>query len=124
MLSQIAISGSTITLEMVISLKAIKGLTDLIIDTDWGNPETAGWGDPSLGVRLYAGPTTPESILLLRDLPKLERIWMRGVTHNDSLVPALSQLGFLKRLQVTGTSISPAGLDQLRRALPGCNIWK
>lgn len=43
-----------------------------------------------------------------------------GIT--DKSVPELSQLDWLTELSLTGTSISEAGLQALRAALPGCSI--
>lgn len=119
-IQNMSLSGAVLTQPMVDALKEFPNLVNLIIDADF-LPYPDFVVDPSLRLDPVV-PTSPESILLLKHLPQLHGLTLRGKLNDDSLIPALSQLTFLKGIGLGATSITPEGRDRLRRALPNCTI--
>jgi len=113
-LETIMLNGLALTRPMVDALNEFPGLTTLRIDS--GRPPDAN--------RIPGGdrPTNPDSILLLREITQLQTLTLDGVLHNDSLIPALSQLSHLNKIELGNTSITQVGKNELRRALPNCTI--
>ena len=113
-LKTIMLNGFTLTPAMMDVLKEFPGLTMMRIDS--GRPDDAD--------RIPGGdrPTSLESILMLRQITQLQTLVLDGKLHNDSLIPALSQLTHLKKIEFWGTSVTAAGRDELRRLLPNCTI--
>ena len=58
----------------------------------------------------------------LPDLPSLAELELDNNKLTDACVPKLARYAGLKRLTLEQTGITPAGLEQLRKALPGCRI--
>lgn len=112
-LEHIHLTGISLTRPLVDALKAIPSLTILQIES--GRPS---WAD----IPGVDRPTSPDSILLLREITQLRTIALVGKLHDDSLIPALSQLTHLKKIEFWSTSVTPSGRDKLRRALPNCEI--
>lgn len=113
-LNTIMLSGMALTRPMVDVLKEIPGLTYLRIDS----------GRPSDANRIPGGdrPTSLDSILLLREITQLQTLVLSGKLHDDSLIPALSKLTQLKKIEFGNTSITQVGKNELKRALPNCEI--
>ena len=66
---------------------------------------------------------TDAGVKHLESLDKLQNLTLKlnvGVT--DAAVPSLIKLRDLKTLDVAQTTLSDAGLQQLRQALPNCQI--
>lgn len=114
------LSPSALTRPMVDALKEFPNLSHLTIETDYV-PYDGFTVDPSLDLDPEV-PTSPASILLLKDLPHLRDLLLRGTLNDDSLIPALSKLRFLEVISFDKTSVSPGARNQLRRALPNCTI--
>ena len=113
-LKTIMLNGFMLTPSMIDALKEFPNLTMMRIDS--GRPDDAD--------RIPGGdrPTSLESILKLRQITQLQTLVLAGKLHDDSLIPALSQLTHLKKIQFEKTSVTAAGRDELRRALPDCTI--
>jgi hypothetical protein len=58
----------------------------------------------------------------LGNIPAIEVLDLTFTEVDDTSLPALSTLTELKKLYVGGTGISEAGMNQLRLALPHCDI--
>lgn len=56
----------------------------------------------------------------LRGAPNLEELDISGTGINDSILAILPKIPALKRVNVTGTSLS--NIEDLRAALPGCQV--
>jgi Leucine-rich repeat (LRR) protein len=67
--------------------------------------------------------TQVSALAVLSQLPRLERLSLyRCARVNDSIIPALSRL---KWVDLTGTKVSAAGIEQLRRTNPDCRVlWQ
>jgi len=109
-LIHLSLSSDQITAPTVMALEELPSVVSLTIFTDEG--------DISLAER----PLTPRALRLLANLGQLSHLGLTGHRHDDSLIPALAQLTGLKRLKLNGTSITPARISELRRALPNCQI--
>src|SRR4051794_36797051 len=71
---------------------------------------------------LGSSPLTPQDLAIFESLP-LESLELRTTsTVDDSFVPALGRFKSLRQLFVTGDKLTPAGLEQLNKALPKCRI--
>lgn len=114
------LSPTALTQEMVDSLKEFPNLGWLDIQTGFV-PYRGFSVDPSLKLDRDV-PTSPEAILLLRDLPQLKGLVLSGMLNDDSLIPALTQLWFLEDIVLNKTYVTPEGRDELKRALPKCTI--
>lgn len=110
----ISLSGTEITPEMVDAINELPVLRTLWIDADFSLD-----ADRRL---VPKGPTRPDSIRLLKDATQLRGLMFRGMMHDDSLIPALSELTFLTNIGLFGSSTSPEARDRLRRALPNCTV--
>lgn len=72
---------------------------------------------------LHGAQVTDAGLVHLKELTNLKRMLLslnRGVT--DAAVPHLAKLTKLRELHVADSKISPAGLRELKRALPNCRI--
>jgi Leucine-rich repeat (LRR) protein len=58
----------------------------------------------------------------LKDLPNLWGVWLRGTSVSDKALPHLRGLTGLKDLDLAGTKVTAAGVEALRKALPGCRV--
>jgi serine/threonine protein kinase len=58
----------------------------------------------------------------LRNLPRLQILTLRNTRITDGAVPDLILFDRLKNLDLQNTKISAGGLQQLKTALPGCDI--
>lgn len=108
-LTSITLSTNMITPPMVDALKEFSNLRGLYMNT-FGENEGEDY------------PLSPEAILLLKDFTQLEELVFWGELIDDSLVPSLSQLTFLKRIEFRGTFVTQVGRNKLRSALPNCEI--
>lgn len=57
-------------------------------------------------------------------LTKLKYLCLIGTAVTDASVPNIAKLKSLEELELHGSAISDDGMDQLRAALPACNITK
>lgn len=57
-------------------------------------------------------------------LAKLKYLCLIGTAVTDASVPNIAKLKSLEELEIHGSAISDAGMNQLRVALPACNITK
>src|SRR5262249_55590252 len=58
----------------------------------------------------------------LRKLTRLERLALSGTRVSDACLTHLTSLAALKAVDLSYTAVTPAGVDQLRRALPGAEV--
>lgn len=73
-------------------------------------------------LRLEGSRITVAGLPALRKLPRLDTLELNGLPLTDSAVPVLAEFASLKSLDLTGTKISPEGLSELKRFLPGCVV--
>lgn len=52
----------------------------------------------------------------------LKRVFLHGPMYGDDLIPHLAVLSRVPRIEFYDTSVTPAGADRLRQALPGCRV--
>jgi hypothetical protein len=52
----------------------------------------------------------------------LKRVFLYGPMYGDDLIPHLAALSHVSHIEFYDTSVSPAGADRLRQALPGCRV--
>jgi hypothetical protein len=71
------------------------------------------------GLNLYGASFRGEG---LENIPAIEVLDLTDTEIDDSSIPAISALTNLKEFSLHGTRVSDAGVEQLRRALPGCRI--
>lgn len=71
------------------------------------------------GLNLYDAAFRGEG---LENIPAIEVLELAGTEIDDSALPALSRLAQLKHLSLYGTGVSDFGVEQLRGALPDCEI--
>lgn len=67
---------------------------------------------------------TDASMEKLSTMSKLKYLCLIGTAVTDASVPHILKLKSLEVLELRGSAISNAGVDQLRAALPECNIMK
>jgi hypothetical protein len=60
----------------------------------------------------------------LENIPSIEILDLGNTSTDDKSVPALSALTKLKKMSLFDTDLSDSGIDQLRRALPNCEILR
>lgn len=58
----------------------------------------------------------------LLELPSLQTLHVQGCPIGDEAVPILCKLTKLQELRIADTKITPAGVAELRKALPNCRI--
>ena len=109
-LRNITLGTSMMTPPMVDALKEFPALRGLYLNT-LGQNEGENF------------PLPPETIPLLKELTQIEELMFWGPPIDDSLVSALSQMPSLKKITFSrDTSLTLAGLNELKRALPNCKI--
>lgn len=74
------------------------------------------------GLWLDGIPMTAEGLELLGQMTSLRGLILADCGLTDDLLPSLSALQQLKQLSVAGNPLSPAAVEQLRTALPDCEI--
>jgi hypothetical protein len=66
-----------------------------------------------------------EGVMEIARFTDLEGLNVAGaVKIGDLAIPHLAKLKKLKALTITGTAITDAGVERLRKALPGCNVTR
>jgi hypothetical protein len=66
-----------------------------------------------------------EGVMEIARFTDLEGLNITGAAKvADSSIPHLARLKKLKALTITGTAITNAGVESLRKALPGCNVTR
>jgi CubicO group peptidase (beta-lactamase class C family)/predicted esterase len=73
-----------------------------------------------LGVR--ANVITDEGVKHIAKLTNLERLHLGETKISDAAIPYIAKLTRLKKLYIHDTAITSAGIEQLRAALPKCEI--
>jgi Leucine-rich repeat (LRR) protein len=73
-------------------------------------------------LELFATPVTDDCMESIVKLKTLKTLDLRGTKVTDQSITAISSLPHLTRLNIGNTAITPAGIDQLREALPDCTI--
>jgi Leucine-rich repeat (LRR) protein len=74
-------------------------------------------------LRLNGTLVSAASLEKLRSLGSLERLDLEGCRRvGDDSVAVLADFKTLRRLDLTGTAITPKGVSRLHAALPGCRI--
>ncbi|MGH7135323.1 MAG: hypothetical protein ACREHD_06255 [Pirellulales bacterium] len=79
------------------------------------------------GVRWFyanGGDTDDNSVALLQHHEQLEYLNLAGAKITDAAVAHAKTLTGLKRLDLRRTEVTAAGLAQLRKALPDCEILR
>jgi hypothetical protein len=79
------------------------------------------FGSPC-AVRLQGSSAQPQNLGVLPSLVDLERLTLVGTDVNDRCLSSLARLRGLTFLELVETRVSDTGLEQLRRALPFCQI--
>jgi Leucine-rich repeat (LRR) protein len=84
---------------------------------------TAKLGSLKLLKVLDLSETQVSSLTVLSELGALERLSLYRCTRvDDSIIPALTKL---KWVDLQGTKVTAAGVEQLRRASPNCRVvWE
>ena len=67
-------------------------------------------------------PVGNEALVVLRKLPRLRSLDLRDTLINDEGLQYIKSLNQLEQLDVRGTRITARGCEQLRIALPNCDI--
>ena len=67
-------------------------------------------------------PVDDDALVILVGFPKLRTLDLRETRVTDKGVPHIRTLKGLERLDIRGTRITENGLQELRRALPDCEI--
>lgn len=52
----------------------------------------------------------------------LKRVFFHGPMYGDDLIPHLAAVSHVRRIEFYDTSVTPAGADRLRQALPACDV--
>ncbi len=72
---------------------------------------------------LESTPVVDSSLAKLVSHKQLEELWLMDTKISDKAIPYLAQLTGLKKLDVDLTEMTPDGVNQLRKALPNCEIF-
>ena len=68
------------------------------------------------------GPVTDDGLKAVKAFPNLNELHLDSQAITGASIPFLKTLKTLKVLQVLGTAITPEEQEQLRKALPGCEV--
>ncbi len=81
-------------------------------------------GQPTLSHIILGGDWRgePEDMQLFTRMPHLDTLSLHGAKVNDNAAGLIAQLKNLKRLDLYGTDITEAGLEQIRIGLPQAEI--
>jgi len=73
---------------------------------------------------LYLGETkvTDVGLKSLAKMTKLQKLWLNGTAVSDAAIPLLAGLKSLRELHVEKSQLSAAGVLELRKRLPTCEI--
>ncbi len=107
---------------------------DLSVDA-WPRSDPNCLKPPEEGLLPVGTKLTPDKIqfalvtdadveVLLSMLPDLEKLNLRGMPITDRAVDILVYRTKLQRLDVSETQVSDSGMQQLREALPNCEMGK
>jgi hypothetical protein len=58
----------------------------------------------------------------IRKMPKLTHLGLNGCTITDDALPALYDLTTFRLIRLENTEVTQAGVDLLKKALPGCTV--
>ena len=75
-----------------------------------------------IGVEIYGGQATDESIALLQQLSCLRKLKISGDNVTDAGIENIIHLTNLQEMDLTETTISSSGIERLQRALPNCQV--
>jgi hypothetical protein len=73
---------------------------------------------------LSGSAITARGIEQLAALKNLETLYLEGSDIGDEVISALGGLNGLKGLNLSGTRFTPAGIRQLQKALPNCDVGR
>ena len=73
-------------------------------------------------ISLYKTGVTDKGMAYLKDLPALEEISLDETQVGDEGLLHLSQCKTLKKVKVWNTRVTPAGIQALRKAIPGITV--
>lgn len=73
---------------------------------------------------LSGSAVTARGIEQLAALTNLETLYLEDSDIGDEVIPALGGLKGLKGLNLSGTRFTPAGIRQLQKALPKCDVQR
>ncbi|MDA8746097.1 hypothetical protein N9N28_15845 [Rubripirellula amarantea] len=114
-----------ITDQGLVHLKGMVDLEELILS----QTKITGSGFDALrklrnlkNLDLQSTPVVDSSLAKLVSHKQLEELWLTDTRITDEAVPYLTQLTELKQLDVALTEMTPDGVQQLRKALPNCEI--
>lgn len=104
---------------------AIEALQERVGIFIWSTESEDEAGNPAGPVReVDLGDTeaSDETLILLQAFTGLEWLCLEETGITDSGLKSLARLKRLKRLELAGTRVTAAGVEQLRHELPGCEI--
>jgi hypothetical protein len=73
-------------------------------------------------VRVGREPLTDEGLVHVTAFKRIERLDLEDAPIGDAAVPHLKELRSLHHLNLRGTQVTEAGVQELRNALPDCEI--
>jgi hypothetical protein len=73
-------------------------------------------------LELFSTPITDEGVKTVSSVKSIEILDLRSTKVTDGCVPSIASLPRLRRLLVSGTAISPAGIKEIQEALPNCEV--
>ena len=117
--------GSDLTDTGLVCLSRIPALRSILVGgtkvTDEGIKGFVNAKEYANPLDLHGTAITDEAILYLSRIRVLN-LSVKDTQITDASIPHFIQMTHLKRLNVTGTKITPEGIAKLRNALPECEI--
>ncbi len=74
------------------------------------------------GLHLGGTAVTDAGIARLAGLEKLEKLWLDGTPVTNAAVAHLAKIPSLVELHIAETKLTPRGIEELRAALPRCDV--
>jgi hypothetical protein len=80
--------------------------------------------DSVYAVNLDSAAVSDDWLATLESLPSLHEVTLKGTEVTDAGLVHLAELRGLTKVDLTGTRVTELGVNELREALPRCNITR
>lgn len=96
----------------------LEHLTDFVkFNLEAEDPETEKWA-PLVSLNFTDCQITAEHLKVIAPLRKLRELKLNGTPVGDADLEPLKAYNFLKILDLSGTNVTPSGLEAIRQSLP------
>jgi len=102
-----------------IILEELTSFLEIHVETD--NPETEKWA-PLVSLNFTDFQITETHLKAIAPLRKLQELKLNGTPIGDAELEPLKAYNFLKILDLSGTNVTPSGLEAIRQSLPETKI--